>query len=266
MATTEAPNASGEFSGKTVLVTGGAKGIGEAAARAFAAAGASVVIADIDVAAGQALAAALPGASFVQTDVSVMAQAERAVAAAVERTGGLDVLFSNAGVQTYGLIENATEADYERSMAVNFRGHVWMCKYAIPALRRRGGGAICCTSSVQALQCQTTVGLYAASKAATLALVKGMSNDHAPEGIRVNAILPGSVDTPLLRAAAAAANPANPQATIESWGRAHPIGRVITAVAQFVLFLCSPRASALTGAAYLVDGGLTAKVPVVLKD
>ncbi len=257
-----------DFSDKTVLVTGGAKGIGEAGARAFAAAGAAVVIADIDVVAGEALAAALPKAIFVKTDVSVMAQAERAVAAALRWTGGLDALFSNAGIQTYGLIEDATEEDYERSMAVNFRGHVWMCKYTIPQLRRRGGGAIVCTSSVQALACQTSVGLYAASKAATLALVKGLSNDHAGEGIRVNAVLPGSVDTPLLRAAAAQMTPDNPQASIDAWGRAHPIGRVIRAdeVAQLVLFLCSTHARAITGGAYLVDGGLMAKIPVVLKD
>ena len=257
-----------DFTGKTVVVTGGAKGIGGAASRAFADAGAHVVIADIDVAAGEALAAELRHANFFKTDVSVMADAERAIATAERLTGGLDALFSNAGNQTYGLIESVTEADYERSLAVNFRGHVWMCKYAIPALRRRGGGAVVCTSSVQALACQDLVPLYAASKAATLALVKGMSNDHAREGIRVNAILPGSVDTPMLRAAAAQMTPDNPQASIDSWGRAHPIGRVIQAseVAQLVLFLCSDHARALTGGAYLCDGGLMAKLPVILKD
>ena len=256
-----------DYSGKTVLVTGGAKGIGEAAARAFAAAGATVVIADIDVPAGEALAAELPRAIFVKTDVSSRPQAEQAVAAAVEQTGGLDVLFSNAGIQTYGLIEDATDDDYERSMAVNFRGHVWMCKYAIPQLRRRGGGAIVCTSSVQALACQNTVALYAASKAATLALVKGLSNDHAREGIRVNAVLPGSVDTPLLRAAAALATPDNPQASIDAWGRSHPIGRVVAAgeVAEMVLFLCGPNARAISGAAFVIDGGLMAQLPVSLK-
>ncbi len=256
------------FASKSVVVTGGAKGIGEAAARAFAQAGAHVVIADVDEAAGQALAAALPNTRFVRTDVSSMADAQRAIAAAEAHGGGLDALFSNAGIQTYGLIEDADEDLYERSLAVNFRGHVWMCKYAIPALRRRGGGAIVCTSSVQGLACQNLVALYAASKAATLALVKGMSNDHAHEGIRVNAVLPGSVDTPLLRGAAATVNPDDIDAVIASWGTAHPIGRVIqpSEVADLVLFLCSDQARALTGGSYLVDGGLMAKLPVILKD
>lgn len=255
------------FAGKTVVVTGGAMGIGEAAVRAFAEAGADVFIADVDVSAGEALAASLPLTRFVRTDVSVMADAERAIAAAVAATGRLDALFSNAGIQTYGLIENTTEADYDRSLAVNFKGHVWMCKYAIPALRRQGGGAIVCTSSVQAVSCQTTVALYAASKAATLALVKGLSNDHAPEGIRVNAVLPGSVDTPLLRFAAAHATPDNPQASIDAWGKFHPIGRVINAaeVAQLVLFLCSDNARAISGASYVIDGGMSAQLPVFLK-
>ena len=255
------------FAGKTVVVTGGAMGIGEAAVRAFAAAGATTFIADIDAAAGEALAAVLPQTHFVRTDVSVMADAERVIAAALAATGRLDALFSNAGIQTYGLIENATEADYDRSLSVNFKGHVWMCKYAIPALRRGGGGAIVCTSSVQAVSCQTTVALYAASKAATLALVKGMSNDHAPEGIRVNAVLPGSVDTPLLRYAASRATPDNPQASLDAWGKFHPIGRVIAAgeVAQLVLFLCSDDARAISGASYVIDGGMSAQLPVFLK-
>jgi NAD(P)-dependent dehydrogenase (short-subunit alcohol dehydrogenase family) len=256
------------FQNKVVIVTGGAKGIGEAAVRAFSAEGAPVVIADVDDAAGQSLAPSLPRATFVHTDVTNMADAERAVRVAVETYGGLDVLFSNAGIQTYGLIEDTSEEDYERGMGVNFKGHVWMCKYAIPAMRRRGGGAIVCTSSVQGLATQTSVPIYAASKAATLTLVKALSNDHAPEGIRVNAVLPGSVDTPLLRNAAASLDPGNVDATVAKWGTMHPIGRVITAdeVAKLVLFLCSDDASACTGGSYLVDGGLMAKVPVVLKD
>lgn len=259
---------SGRFDGKVALVTGGAKGIGRATVEAFSAEGAAVVIADIDAAEGEALAQSLPRARFVATDVTRMADAERAVCAAEETFGGLDILFSNAGIVMYSLIENVTEAHYEREMGVNFKGHVWMCKHAVPAMRRRGGGAIVCTSSVQALATQTTVAIYAASKAATLAMVKAIAQDHAHENIRVNAILPGSVDTPMLRNAARELNPDDVGGTIATWGRMHPIGRVITAqdVAKLVLFLCSDDATALTGASYLVDGGLMAKLPVTLPD
>lgn len=256
------------FEGKVVLVTGGANGIGRATAEAFSREGASVVIADIDTHEGEALAQALPRACFVSTDVMKMADAERAVQTAVHTYGGLDILFSNAGIVMYSPIENVTEEHYEREMGVNFKGHVWMCKYAIPVMRKRGGGAIVCTSSVQALSTQTTVPIYAASKAATLAMTKAISMDHAHEGIRVNAILPGSVDTPMLRNAAKSLTPDNVEGTIASWGRMHPIGRVISAedVAKLVLFLCSDDATALTGASYLVDGGLMAKLPVVLPE
>ncbi|MCL5997972.1 MAG: SDR family oxidoreductase [Chloroflexi bacterium] len=256
------------FEGKVALVTGGAKGIGRAAVEGFSREGAAVVIADIDEAEGNALAAALPRACFVRTDVTKMADAEHAVQAAVEAFGGLDILFSNAGIVMYSLIENVTEAHYEREMGVNFKGHAWMCKYAVPQMRRRGGGAIVCTSSVQALATQTTVPIYAASKAATLALVKAVAVDHAHENIRVNAILPASVDSPMLRGAARQLAPDDVDGMIAQWGKMHPIGRVITMeeVARLVLFLCSADASALTGGAYLVDGGLMAKLPVVLPE
>jgi NAD(P)-dependent dehydrogenase (short-subunit alcohol dehydrogenase family) len=256
------------FEGKVALVTGGAKGIGRATAEGFSREGASVVIADIDDAEGEAFAAVLPRARFVHTDVINMTDAERAVQVAVDTFGGMDILFSNAGIVIYDLVENVTEADYERQMGVNFKGHVWMCKYAVPQLRKRGGGAIVCTSSVQALATQTTVPIYAASKAATLALVKAVAIDHAHENIRVNAILPGSVDSPMLRGAARLLTPDDVEGTIAQWGRMHPIGRVITMeeVAKLVLFLCSNDASALTGGAYLVDGGLMAKLPVVMPE
>lgn len=256
------------FVNKVALVTGGASGIGRACVEAFSAEGAAVVIADIDDAQGTTLAAALPRATFVRTDVTSIADAQQAVQAAEKAYGGLDILVSNAGIQTYSLVEDVTEEHYERTMGVNFKGHVWMCKYAVPAMRRRGGGAIVCTSSVQALATQTTVAIYAASKAATLALVKALAMDHAHEKIRANAVLPGTVDTPMLHYWAAKLAPDDPAGTIARWGRAHPIGRVIAAaeVARLVLFLCSDDAAAITGAAYLIDGGLMAKLPVILPD
>jgi NAD(P)-dependent dehydrogenase (short-subunit alcohol dehydrogenase family) len=256
------------FEGKVALVTGGASGIGRATAEAFAREGAALVIADVDDATGEAFARSLPRGVFVHTDVTVMSDAARAVQKAVDSFGGLDVLFSNAGVQMYNRVEDVTEAHYEREMGINFKGHVWMCKYAVPAMRQRGGGAIVCTSSVQALATQTSVPIYAASKAATLALVKAVAIDHAHERIRVNAILPASVDSPMLRKAAYALTPDDVDGTLAQWGKMHPIGRVITMdeVARLVLFLCSDDAAAITGGAYLIDGGLMAKLPVVLPD
>ena len=256
------------FADKVVLVTGGAKGIGRAAAEAFSREGASVVVADIDDAEGQNVTAALPRALFVHTDVARIADAERAVRQAVAVFGGLDVLFSNAGIQVYSRIEDVTEEHVERAMGINFRGHVWMCKYAVPQMRARGGGAIVCTSSIQALATQMTVPIYAASKAATLALVKGMAMDYAAENIRVNAILPASVDTPMLRNAAKAIAPAGADDLIAQWGRMHPIGRIISAddVARLVLFLCSSAAGAITGGEYVIDGGLLARLPLVMPD
>jgi NAD(P)-dependent dehydrogenase (short-subunit alcohol dehydrogenase family) len=256
------------FENKVALVTGGANGIGRAVVEGLSREGASVIIADVDDGAGQALAKSLPKGLFIHTDVALIHDAQQAVQTAVDAFGGLDILFSNAGVQMYNLIENVTEAQYEREMGINFKGHVWMCKYAVPELRRRGGGAIVCTSSVQALATQNTVPIYAASKAATLAMVKAIATDHAHENIRVNAILPASVDSPMLRNAAKALAPDDVEATITKWGRIHPIGRVITMeeVARLVLFLCSDDAAAMTGGGYLIDGGLMAKLPLPMPD
>ena len=256
------------FDEKVVLVTGGAKGIGRATAEAFSREGASVVIADIDDVAGAMVAAALPRARYVHTDVARITDAERAVRQTVDAFGGLDILFSNAGIQVYGKIEDVTEEHVERAMGINFKGHVWMCKYAVPQMRARGGGAIVCTSSIQALATQTMVPVYAASKAATLALVKGIAMDYALENIRVNAILPASVDTPMLRNAAKAISPDGADELIAQWGRMHPIGRVITMdeVARLVLFLCSDDAAAITGGEYVIDGGLMARLPLIMPD
>ena len=256
------------FENKVALVTGGAKGIGRAVAEGLSCEGAAVMIADVDDLEGHALAIQLPKGRFIHTDVAQMSDAQRAVQSAVDTFGGLDLLFSNAGVQMYNLIEDVTEAQYEREMGINFKGHVWMCKYAVPQMRTRGGGAIVCTSSVQALATQNTVPIYAASKAATLAMVKAIATDHAHENIRVNAVLPASVDTPMLRNAAKALAPDDVEGTIARWGKLHPIGRVIKMeeVARLVLFLLSEDAAAMTGGAYLIDGGLMAKLPLPMPD
>lgn len=255
------------FAGKVAIVTGGAQGIGRACSLAFARAGAAVVAVDIDVAAGGELAgmAAREGLRmrFVEADVSVSANAQKVVREAVEWQGGVDVVFNNVGIQpvtSYTNAENTPEETWERIIAVNLTSHFLMAKYAIPEMKRRGGGVIINNASVQGLQSQKLVPAYAASKGGVLSLTRNLALDYAEYNIRVLAVCPGSVDTPLLRKAATTLAD-NVDAVISAWGKRHPLGRVARPeeIAEVVLFLASDKASFMTGEFVCVDGGLMAK-------
>jgi meso-butanediol dehydrogenase/(S,S)-butanediol dehydrogenase/diacetyl reductase len=258
----------GEFSGKVALVTGAGKGIGAAVAEALAGSGAAVGLMDIDadsVAETEKQITKAGGmAAVVVGDVSHAQEAEDAVRRVVSAFGGLDILANIAGVVRYGPVPEFPEDDWDFVIGVNLKGPYLMSKYAIPAMRARGGGAIVNAASVQAYSSQRSVAAYSASKGGVVSMTRTMALDHAPDGIRVNAIAPGSVRTPMLQWAAELFGGDDPKAAIEEWGAAHPIGRVIDAeeVAALVLFLASPRASAITGATYLVDGGLSAGLPI----
>ena len=189
------------FTNKVVIVTGGAKGIGEAAVKAFSAEGAAVVIADVDEAAGAALAHTLPKATFVKTDVSSETDAKAMVDHAVSTYGRLDCLYNNAGVMPeadHSVTD--TEVDvWDQVMAVNVRGVFLGCKYAIPAMVAGGGGSIINIASfVAILGCSVPQDAYTASKGAVLSLTRSLAVQFGPEGIRTNAICPGPVETPLL--------------------------------------------------------------------
>lgn len=253
---------------KVVIVSGGAHGIGEASALAFAREGYCVAVADIDRASGKKLAdsgRSLTGEiAFIQADVSSSHGARDVVQKTVATFGGIDILFNNVGIQppeSYRTAEDLDEAVWDRVMAVNVKSCFLLCKYAIPEMLKRGGGVIINNASAQALQSQKLVPAYAASKGAILSLTRNLALDYAAKNIRVVAICPGSVDTPMLRAAAALESPQNPEQVLTKWGAKHPIGRIgrTEEIAEVVLFLSSEKASFITGEYVCVDGGLMAK-------
>jgi NAD(P)-dependent dehydrogenase (short-subunit alcohol dehydrogenase family) len=262
----------GTFDGRIVVVTGGALGMGRGAAVAFAREGASVTIADVNAAAGQeaveaCLAAGREAGSsgkaiFVEGDVAQDAVCREVVRRTVEAFGGVDVLFNNVGIQpreSYANVENTSEEMWDRIIGVNLKSHFLMAKYAIPEMRRRGGGVIINNASVQGLQSMKGVPAYAASKGGVLSFTRQLALDYAAENIRVLAINPGTIDTELVRASARL-EPDGVESALKRYGQTHPLGRIGTAeeVANVVLFLASDKASFMTGENVCVDGGLMA--------
>lgn len=254
----------GMFDGKVALVTGAAVGIGAAIARAFAAEGAAVGLFDLDE---SELSKTLAGitesggrAISCLGDVRQPDSAKRAVDDVVDAFGGLDILASNAGVVRYGEIPAFPQEDWDFVLDINLTGMYRMAHFAIPQMRARGGGAIVNTASVQAYWSNVGAVAYASSKGGVVAFTRSLALDHAHEGIRVNAVAPGSVLTPMLLEAAQLSNPDDPDAALAEFARTHPIRRLIKPeeVANVVLFLASEGAGAVTGVTVPVDGGLIA--------
>ena len=255
-----------DYSGKVVIVTGGAKGIGRALTTAFAQAGAAVLSIDVDEAAGQELATGdhAPGkVRFLAGDVSSADLCRRAVEMAVSEFGGLDVICNNAGIQpksSYLPAHELSEEMWDRIIDVNLKAPFLLTHFAVPHLRARGGGVILNTASVQGLQSAHHVSAYAASKGGLLSLTRQLALDYAPDKIRVLAICPGTIDTNMPADSMEPGGPSLEQMRME-WGKVHPLGRIgqPEEIASVALFLASDAASFMTGEYVCVDGGLMAK-------
>jgi NAD(P)-dependent dehydrogenase (short-subunit alcohol dehydrogenase family) len=253
-----------EFSGKVVVITGGGSGIGQACAREFADRHAVVAVVDRDTKAGEQTASELKSknkrAEFFQADTSLRAQVESLVPEIVARLGGIDVLVINAGIQRYGTVTTISEEEWDEVLNVNLKGAFLMSKYAIPVMIGRGGGAVVVTGSVQSVAAQRNSVHYVVSKHGLLGLTRCLALDYGKQKIRANCVLPGAIDTPMLRWAASL-DP-NPDGVLDACDRLHVRGKMgrPEEVARVIVFLASDFASFVTGSAVMVDGGLL--VPV----
>jgi len=262
-----------DFSGKVAIVAGGALGIGFAAARKLAQEGASVVVCSdqedqVERAVDELSEEGLE-VEGLRTDVTSSAEMEHLVNFTVETCGGVDILVNSAGVQRYGTVVDTKEEVWDEVLSINLKGMYLGSKHVIPKMRERGGGSIVNLSSVQAFASQKGVAAYTASKGGINALTHAMAVDHAEENIRVNAVCPGSVDTPMLRwAAELFKGEKSAEETVEDFGKMHPLGRVAEPeeVAEVIAFLASEKASFVTGGEYKVDGGLLSALGVQLPE
>ncbi len=247
-----------DLQGKVAIVTGGAGGIGAATAEALCAEGAQVVIADLNDELGRALAKRLTGdgkrASYQRLDVADEAHWERAVAETVREHGRLDILVNNAGIGTFADIEQETREGWEKVIAVN-QTSVWLgMKHVIPAMRAAGGGSIVNVSSIfGAVGGFGASVAYHAAKGAVRLMTKNAAIRYAKEGIRVNSMHPGFVDTPLI---AVIKGTPTEQLILQNT----PLGRLARPeeIGDVIAFLCGPKASYMTGSEVYVDGGWTA--------
>ncbi len=245
--------------GKVAIITGGASGIGQAIALEAAKRGAKVVIADINEVAGTATLESIKQqkgeAFFIKTDVT-QAGAIKNMVKQAGFLGPVKFLANSAGLQTYGTVDTTSEEEWDLSMNVNLKSMFLVSQQVLPIIRENRGGAIVNISPIQGLRCQKNVLAYATSKGAVVAMTRSMGLDYAAEGIYVNCICPGSIDTPLLRYGAA--QHGEVEEVLQDWGQQHPIGRIGTAaeIAKTALFLWSPDSNFIVGQAIVADGGL----------
>ncbi len=251
------------FPSRVALVTGGAYGIGRAIVREFVAHGEAAVIADVNIDRGKLLEAAIFAegghARFIRADVRDESSIQTLIEKTVEEFGHIDVLCNNAGIERYKRAEDYTSQDWSDVVDTNLRGAFLCSKYAHPHLKERRG-AIVLTSSVQAFANEPQIAVYAATKAGLLGMTRAMSLDFAPEGIRVNAVCPGAIQTGMMESFLN--DHPNPEEFLQTVGRSVPLQRIGQPedIARAVWFLASPQASYITGTTLVVDGGLLCRL------
>lgn len=247
----------GKLDGKVCIITGGSSGIGRGTALLFADEGSKVVVADVNVRGGEKTVSLIGEAGgdaiFVQTDVSQSSQVQHMVDCTVDRYGKLDLLINVAGrqVQTPPLVD-VTEEEWDLVMDINVKGIFLSCKYAIPHMLERGGGAIVNVASSVVLRGSSFSLPYAVSKAGVVQLTKTASNQYASQGIRSNCVIPGLIDTPGSQAVEGAAG------IFDEIVSRIPLGRAGQPkdVARLILYLASDDAAFVSGSAYVIDGGV----------
>ena len=246
------------FEDKAVLVTGASSGIGAAAARAFGEAGAQVMVSGLDEAGSRATAEAITAAGgeagHLHGDLADRDICRRLFDESLSYLDRLDVLVNNAGLSRRGTVEDLSDDDWDLTLAVDLSAVFFMSRAAIPVMKRQGGGAIVNTASELAIVATRNQAAYCAAKAGVLQFTKAMALDHARDGIRINAVCPGPVDTPLL-----ASGREDREAALIAIAEETPMGRLgrPEEIAAAILFLASDDASFMTGAAMVVDGGIS---------
>lgn len=239
-----------EFENLVAVVTGGASGIGAAIAARLAAGGAEIAVLDLNP------AAADPAFFAVEANVADRASVDAAIAAVADRFGRIDVVINNAGIGAQGTVADNDDAEWARVLSINVTGIARVTSAALPWLRKSPSAAIVNTSSIAATAGLPARALYSASKGAVLSLTRAMAADHLREGIRVNAVNPGTADTPWVgRLLDSADNPAAERAALSA---RQPHGRLVAPdeVADAVAYLASPRSGSTTGTSIAVDGGM----------
>ena len=249
---------------KVAVVTGSSSGIGRATAIRFAEEGAAVCVADLDVGGGEQTVAQIKTAGgrafFHKADISSESEARELMNTAARELGGLDILVNNAAAFVFGTVEKATEQDWDRILNVNVKGYAFCSKYAVPHMRKRGGGSIVNLGSISSFIAQPAFVPYNTSKGAVLQMTRCLAFDLAPDNIRVNCVCPGNIDTPATMRSAASQGLTKEQ-VVELYTPLHFIKRMGDSreVANAILFLASDEASFITATPLMVDGGYTAQ-------